>query len=53
MLLPFFNQTIRTALQFVHPKESTNNTSDWTLLNYSNTVQQKGGNIIEDLIGLL
>jgi len=50
---PFFNQTIRTALQFVHPKESTNNTSDWTLLNYSNTVQQKGGNIIEDLIGLL
>jgi len=50
---PFFNQTIRTALQFVHPKESTNNTSDWTLMNYSNTLQGVGGNIIEDLLGLL
>jgi len=52
-LTTFLTQTIRAAIQFVHPRESTNETSDLTTLNYTNTIQGKGGNLITDLLGML
>jgi len=52
-LTTFLTQTIRAAIQFVHPRESTNSTSDLTTLNYTNTIQGKGGNLITDLLGML
>jgi len=45
--VPFFILTIRSALGFAHPKESTSDTSDLELLNKTNTAQSNGGNFFK------
>lgn len=50
-LAAFFKLTIRAAQSFVHPKESTSDTSDFELLNKNNTAQEKGGNFLKMLGG--
>jgi hypothetical protein len=48
-LYPFFRVTIRSSQGFVHPKESTGDTSDFELMNRTNVAQHKGGNFLKML----
>jgi hypothetical protein len=45
--MAFFLLTIRSALSFAHPKESTSDTTDLELLNKTNSFQSKGGNFFK------
>jgi len=51
-IAPFFKQTVRSAQEYVHPKESTSDTSDFTLMNEGKTAQGHGGNFIKKLGGI-
>jgi len=53
---PFFLQTLRSAIQYAHPKESTSTTSEYVVVNETNALQGNGGmfqDIGEFLDGLL